>query len=326
MERTMEEKRQRTEFLVDRLVKLLLEETATQIKKLVVHRSPDDDCWLCLYMALKFIKKTANAEIVFVNSGQTLPDSGNDPSILHLDTGGGENDQHNKGFYYTSSAQLLADKLELSDDPGLKPLLANATMVDNIAPLPSTNIHFIIEGYPQMFKREDRTVDWQKVRERVFELFDIIYNLETRKALSRKSLEEHGEWTTLANGLKVALLIWHPECREAAFEKGAAVVIWTTKRGENHFYTGVQVNRNYPLYLDNTWKALQNTEALARRVPVEKVRCWYLHDSLKLILNGSRTYKPTEEEYTKLVPRQITGLVLRTLSGIPRDIVSRWIA
>jgi len=331
------EKEKKVEALIDQILKILLEKPEKKVR-LVGHRFPDDDVWLCFWMAKKFIPEAKEAEICFVNAGQALPGSEGDPHILHFDTGGGEYDQHGKGFKKTSSATILAERLDLLKDPGIKPLLEMVTAVDNIRLLPPTSIHYAIEGYPRdpKFKNQDGIIDWQMVQERVFELFDIVYNQETRRVQSRENLKKYAEWTTLPNGLKIASILWHPELREAAFEAGAAVLVWTQSRGPGRFYTGIQRSREYePLRLDNIAATLRFAEAQVRGINVQgknllyigregPITSWYLHDSLGLILNGSRSWKPTEDEYTKLQPRQIVGLIHKALSAIPSEVVSRW--
>ena len=47
----MEANRQRTTDLVDLIVKLALEEASPEVKTLVTHKFPDDDAWLCIWMA-----------------------------------------------------------------------------------------------------------------------------------------------------------------------------------------------------------------------------------------------------------------------------------
>lgn len=330
------EKSERKEAL-DILIQTLLDQLCPETRKLVVHRFPDDDCWLSLWIAKRFIPKTANAELLFVNAGESLPNSEEDPTVLHFDTGGGEYDQHGKGGK-SASAVLLAEKLGLSEDPGLKSLLEMVVAVDNIQtqPLPPTSIHFAIEGYPRQpdFRNADGTINWQKVEERIFELFDIVYNQETARARSRENLKRWAEWTTLSNGLRVCSLLGHPECREAAFEAGAQVVFWTQPRGKQ-FYTGIQSNRRYPVFLDNLVAALRRQEAKirGRRQDSEKdlraigrgfLGVWYLHDSKHLILNGSRSWKLDKEEFTKMTPHQILEIGYNVLSTIPQEIVSRW--
>jgi hypothetical protein len=334
-EKVGREKRERTEGLVDEIVRLALEGTAPEIENVVLHRFPDDDCWLCYYTACRNVPKIANAKLHFVNAGERLPGHENDPATLHFDTGGGSTDQHGKGFRRTCSAALLARELGVSKDPGLKLLIELVTAVDNIEPLSLGSIHFIIEGYPRKFKNPDGTIDWQTVQQRVFELFDIVYEQETGRAKARENFPKYAEWTTLPNGIKIVSILWHPECREVAFKAGAYVVVWTVSRGKNHFYAGIQSNRKYPLYLDNVAAALRDQEAKVRNVDVrgkdlhyqgkqEPITSWFLHDSNKFVACGTRGWKPTEEEYTRLAPRQIVGLCHRALSAIPREIVSQW--
>ena len=330
------EKVTKTEELVDVILKLVLDQTAPEIKTLVGHRFPDDDVWLCCWMSKKFIPKAADAEIVFVNAGESLPGSEGNPSVLHFDTGGGEYDHHGRRFQSSSSAAILAKKLELLGDAGLKPLLEMVEAVDNVKPLPFTNLHYLIEGYRLEFRNTDGTIDWQKVQERVFKDFNIIYGQETNRDKSRKQLKDYAEWTTLPNGLIIASILWHPGLREAAFDAGAAVVIWTISLCKKRFYTGIQVNRNYSnLHLTNVAATLRLAEARMRGIDVRNesllslgrggpITSWFLHYGSALILNGSRTWKPTEDELTRLSPRQIVGLVHKALLTIPREKVSQW--
>ncbi|MBI2038373.1 MAG: hypothetical protein HYT19_00420 [Candidatus Nealsonbacteria bacterium] len=327
----------RFEGLVERLVGLAFKEAAPEIKTLVGHRFPDDDAWLCLWMAKNFIAKTKKAQVVFVNAGEILPGTDSDPTVIHFDTGGREYDQHGKSLKNTSSSHLLAKGLGL-DDPGLEPLLELAKAVDNIERLPATSVHFIIEGYPRRleFQKSGGIIDWQKIQERVFELFDIIYGQETQRVQNRKALREHAEWTTLPNGIKIASLFWHPELREAAFEQGAAVVVWTQFRRKDRFYVGIQRHRDYPsLQLNKVAEMIRFREGKVRNIDVmgknlqyigrgEPVKNWFLHDSLGLILSGSRSWKLEPEEYTNLAPQDIAGIVHRALGNIPREVVSQW--
>lgn len=326
-------KEQRTEDLVDLLLRIVQDKTTSEITTLVGHRFPDDDVWLCCWMARKWMPKAANAKIVFVNAGERFPGSENDPQVLHFDTGGGEYDQHGKGLRKTCSAVLLAQGLGLAEDPALQPLLEMVIAVDNVEPLPHTVIHYLIEGYPRRFRLQGSQIDWKTVEERVFEDFDIIYDQEVQRHQSRAMLKEHSEWTVLPNGVKIAALLWHPELREAAFEEGATVVIWTRRQGPNRFYTGIQRNRNSPIRLANTAATLRLIEAKRRNIDVrgknltyigngQPVPQWFLHDSLALILNGSRTWKPKENEYTILSAREIVAGVIQVLSAIPRTAVS----
>lgn len=319
----------RTEELVDQLLKVIFDQATPEIKTLVTHKFPDDDAWLCLWIAKKFIQKAANAQIVFVNAGETLFGTEGNPSVIHFDTGNGQYDQHQKSDRKrTCSSALLVEKLGLDEEEvaGLRPLLEMATAVDNIKKLPETSLHFLIEGYPRLFNNNGN-VDWQRVHERVFDNFEIVYGQEKQRVESRKNLDKFAERTILANGLKVTTILWHPGLREAAFEEGAAAVIWTiSKNGGKRFYTGIQANRDYPeLRLTNVVLALRSIEAKAHGISEEKAgNVWFLLGNQKFIANGTRTHQPADDEYTKLVPRQIVGIVHRALSAIPREKVSQW--
>ncbi|OGZ23173.1 MAG: hypothetical protein A3A08_02830 [Candidatus Nealsonbacteria bacterium RIFCSPLOWO2_01_FULL_41_9] len=326
----------RTGKLVDLILKLAFESAAPEIKTLVGHRWPDDDTLFCLWLAKKFIPNATDAKIVFVNAGKTLPGSDNDASVLHFDTGGGDFDQHNKNLKKTSSASILVEKMGW-DDPGLQPLLDMVTATDNIEPQPKTSIHFIIEGYPRKFRNPDKTIDWPLVIDRTFELFDIIYDQEVQRIQSQKSLRTHAGISLLPNGIKLTSILGYPSLREAAFEDGADVVVWTENRGEKRFHTGIQVNRNSDLVLTKVAALLREREARSRGINAQgknlmyagkddvDAGVWYLHDSsLRLILNGSRSYLPVKEEYTRLSPGDIIQITIQALGKIPREVVSRW--
>lgn len=317
-----------TGSLVDRLVQLALKQTGSDVKTLVGHRFPDDDVWFCLWLFLKFVLKTEEVRIVFVNAGETLPGSEGDPSVFHFDTGAGEYDQHASDGH-KSSAAILIEKLGLNDQ-GLKPLLDMVNTVDTAGKVPFTSIHFAIEGYARKFWSKDKGPDWQKVQERVFELFDIIYNQETRRIQSRENLPKYVKWVNLVNGVKVADCGDHPEIREAAFDAGAMVVIWTQPKWAKLFYTGIQVNTANELRLHTVAEALRYAEARERGIDVrgknlsylgrgEPVDTWFLHNSLKLILNGSKTWTLKNGEFTRLSRGQIVESVCQALVKIPAN-------
>ncbi len=179
-------------------------------------------------------------------------------------------------------------------------------------------------------------IDWSKVQERVFELFDIIYNQEKGRAQSREDLLKVAKFYDLPNGLRVTAILWEPRLREAAFEAGAAVVVWTQSRGKKGFYVGVQRNRNFlKLRLDGVVAALRAAEAKIRGIDVRgqdlgyvdregPISNWFLHESRALILSGSRTWKLEKNAYTRLSSGYIVKLVRQALSAIPDNLVSSW--
>lgn len=297
-----------------------------KFKTLVGHINPDEDVWLGFWLAERFGLCEKDIRYEFVPAGTALAGSENKPAVLHVDTGGGEYDQHGKSLGRTCSAALLAAKLGLTQDPGLKIILEWVTAVDNAEKLPPTHVHFLVVGlaHQRSCLGADKQVDWMKVKDRVYEIFDMIYALETRRETSRRQLSQHASWSALANGVKIALIFARPNLREAAFEQGADVVIWTQPKNGKGFYVGIQVNRESEIQLTVVATLLRYVESRKRglHLPVEDfnyigqrppVRGWFLHDSLKLILCGSPKAPLAENEFTKLLPSEIFQVVIQGL-------------
>ncbi|MCL5411576.1 MAG: hypothetical protein M1150_02455 [Patescibacteria group bacterium] len=313
--------------LVDSLVGSFPDEVVSPISKIVGHGFPDDDVWGSAWLIIRRVPKAAAAKVVFVRAGESLPDSDGDPSVIHVDTGGGEYDQHGKNLAGSSSMALLAEKLGLLADPGIKPILEMVSDVDNVRPLVLTSLHYLIEGYPRTLKKSDGTIDWEAVQARVFEAFDILYTQERARADSRRRFASLNCIETLLNGVKLARLFGCPELREAAFEKGIHVALWTQPRGKG-FWVGIQTNRLYPgLCLDSVIVSLRFAEARVRGVDVrgknlsyigngEVIPGWFFHDSKRLVLCGSRTHPLTKEEMTRLTPATILEIVKRRLVAL----------
>lgn len=321
----------RTEELVDRIMEIAHSRSAPDIWTLVGHKWPDIDAWMCLWLAKRFIPEAANARIAFVNAGERLLWSDNDRAVLHFDTGGGQYDQHGKSAGRTSSAMLLAKNLGIQDDPGLKALLELTIMVDNVEELSPTNLHYIIEGLPRVYQNARRQPDWEWVQGTVFQMFEIIYGQETGRQRSRDTLGALGSFYELSNGIRVAEILENPSLREAAFERRADVVVWTDRK-KGGFYVGVQVNRRSRVTLSEVVAELRKAEAEVRGINVEGQRLdyeerrepvpnWFLHDSLNLILCGSRTWELAEDEFTKLTRQQVCEAVRRALERIPEQVV-----
>ncbi|MDD5144661.1 MAG: chromate resistance protein [Candidatus Pacebacteria bacterium] len=324
--------------LVNRIVEAALGQSQPSIKKLVGHTFPDTDVWACLWAAKKFIEKAQEAEIVFVRAGESL-ETDDDESVLHFDTGGGEYDNHNDENDKRSSFALFVDKMGwLTKWPGLTSLVELTNTVDNIGVLPATSIHYIIEGLPRKKEyKTERGPDWEKIQERVFELFDIVFNQEEQRIRSRAEFRRSAEIRLLPNGLRVASLFWKLNLREAAFETGIDVMVGTEARGAGKFYVVIQRNRklNGKLGLDVVAATLRSREASIRRIPIngknlrikntiEGIPGWFLHKSFGLILCGSKAFPLTKEEFTKQDPRGIADATCRALSSIPKAMVDGW--
>lgn len=296
-----------------------------KFKTLVGHKNPDEDVWLGFWIAERFGLCERDVRYEFVSAGTARPGSEKDPTVLHVDTGGGEFDQHGKSLARTCSAALLAAKLGLTNDPGLKTLLEWVTAVDNAEKLPPTHIHFITVGLHRQSScfGENNQVDWMKVKERIYEIFDMIHDQDTRRQRSRDQLPRNSSWKRLSSGVSVCSIFGRPDLRDAAFERGADVVIWTSRNGKG-FYVGIAVGRDSNVRLTGVVALIRYMEAKKRGLNLrvedlgylnqaEPVRGWFLHDSLKLILCGSPKASLADDEYTQLTPAEIEQAVYRVL-------------
>lgn len=317
-----------------RVITDLSRKVSRKFRVLVGHINPDEDVWLGFWIAERFGLCEESVEYRFVPAGTALPGSANDPTVMHVDTGGGEFDQHGRSLEMACSAGLLAKKLGITEDPGLKAILEWVTIVDNAAAkLPPTHVHFQVTALPRQrsCQNESGETDWMKVKERVYEIFDNIYNQEVSRIRAELDLPRFALWKAVSQEggrqtIKVCFLFERPYLREAAYQKGADVVVWTTRNDKKgRYYVGVQVSRDSVVRLSRTAALLRFGEARKRGVELspqdltyigqkEPLLGWFLHDSLKLVLCGSPKAPLQDHEYTLLSPQEIEKLVCIALA------------
>lgn len=296
---------------------------------LVTHQRPDTDAWCCLWAANKFIvPEDASRRICFISAGDELDDSdAAGHEILYMDVGGGDCDQHGKRLVRGSSFQLLVERYNLNQDGVLDTLLELTRATDSVERIDPTSIHYIIKGLPHIL-REGTVIDWSTIEAQVFLMLDILYGREQQRRAAALEFKKSGVMRTLSNGLKFATLFFHPELREAAYEAGAHVVMWTNGRSKNHIEVGIQVGRDaVRVSLVGVARAIRSAEAKARGLDVSKVNLgadgtleeiptWFLHDSHNLILAGSRAKRLHGDEYTKLRAQDIVTSIQSALSRL----------
>ncbi len=293
-----------------------------EIKTIVGHIQPDADVWLAIWLVKRFHPGAKEAELVFVRSGTILPESENDPAVIHVDTGLGPYDHHGKNLGRTCSAALVAAALGRADDQGLTPFIEMVTMADNAEPLPATSVFFLLKGCPDLCRAKDNAVDWRQVEAKVFEIFDIIYGQETKRVEFRAALNREIGWKRLPNGLKLAILFRVPRFKEAAFEAGADVVVWTQPLSMG-YYVGVQ---SHGVNLGPMAAKLREAEFRRRGIKVfigelyysgqaGPMDNWFLHDSNNLVLCGSRTHPLAPEARTILTEAEIEKIVCQVLTA-----------
>jgi hypothetical protein len=299
--------------------------------KLVTHKYPDTDAWACLWAAAKFlVPQECERQLVFARAGEMLtPENSVGFTVLYMDTGGGDCDQHGKLLARGSSFQLLAEKYDFASDPGILPILELTLATDNVEFVSPTSIHYFFKGLPFHFKDpKSNEVDWEAISDRVFEVLDIIYGQALLRAESAEKFSREGRNYRLSNRLRVSSVWWNPGLREAAFDQNSDVVMWTEGRGKKRFDVGIQVSRRSAVVLTKVVGAIRLAEGAKRGLAfdpagaesfgtISTVPGWFLHDSGKLILCGSRSHRLERYEHTQLSPHEILGILRTELAKLP---------
>ncbi len=310
--------------------------------KIVTHIYPDTDAFACLWAAIKFIVGDAEYTVCFVRAGEQLsPEECDGYRVLHMDTGKGDLDQHEKSLKMSSSFKMLAEKYGFDQDPGIVPILNLTVASDNVEAIPRTDMHYLLKGLAYQYKDpSSKEVDWGNALTSARMMFDIIYSQARLHHKNVATFERHGEMRMLRNGLKLAYLGFRPEWREAAFEKGADVAVFFS-RPEGHerdkhgpFYALIQCHRKYNkggLVLDRVIAALRTAEAKERGIQITKdddvwaigsnprFGAWMMHDSHCFISCGTRSHPLVHDiEYTKLSPTFIFKTAVAKLDELIR--------
>lgn len=306
-------------------------EADTRPWKLVTHYYPDSDAICCLWAAAKFIAKDAEHTLCFVPAGDKLPaDDAEGYRVLEMDTGKGELDQHEKRLKRASSFALFCEKYGLSDDPGIVPILEMSRKADNVEDMSRTELHFVFRGLAYHYTDKNKEVDWQAVCDYAFIALDILYSQGRQRAKSTQELSSIMHRYELPNGVVLATVWWRPALRDAAFESGADVVMFTQNidRKANLFYVGIQTNRKSRVTLETVISGIRLAEAQKREVETagHDLRAigidphfggWFMHDSLKLVACGTRGHPLEGDEFTKLTPQEILGVLRERLGKLP---------
>jgi hypothetical protein len=298
---------------------------------LVTHHNPDTDAWLGLWLLRsQYLKHKAEILIEFVRAGERLPRdvfaSYKDDGywVEYVDTGRGKNDQHGRELKDTSSFDLLAKNLGKHRDPALAVFLELARKADNVKPIDPMSIHFAFRAMPAYVKT-DGEVDWNVVKDYVFMTLDALYSLERMKAHNAKEFRAHAV-ETLPNGITFAH-VPAPQ-RNAAYQNGVDVVLWTNTTSDGVLNVGVQTNREATVTLESVAEALRKAECEHRGVEppatklcsIEKVpgvpSSWYFHDSRKVIVCGSKAHPITRAEQTAIPKERIPHIVREALAQV----------
>ncbi len=306
--------------------------------KLVTHRNPDTDAYACLWLAARRIVGDAEYTFIMLPAGQRLaPEDEAGYRVLYMDTGGGPLDQHGIDSYEeTSSFRRMCEHYGFAKDEALWPLINLTVASDNIHELPPHSVHYVLSGLSNYHRNhETKVVDWELCLDHAFAEFDILYGREKQRLESIAEFHRvNPPRYTLENGLNVCHIWGKPHLREAAFELGADVVMWTILKGKGRYYLGIQLSRRTPAKVEDGMASLMAglriAEAKKRGISTvgQDLRAPGQNSALfgglfllgkpnkrRLILCGSRSATLSADEYLKLTPEEVNDILNERLSN-----------
>ncbi|MDP3994342.1 MAG: chromate resistance protein [bacterium] len=252
-------------------------------KIIVTHHHPDLDALTCIWLIKRFLSGFASAQVKFVPSGQTYrmvePDI--DSDILHVDTGLGELDHHQKRAFTSAAKKTLAKvsqsrDLKKLDKEALKRLVAHVTEIDNGRDI----------GWPEA--EDDRyefmlhnillhSPESQEIWETSLLMIDKIFQNLKNKIHAEKIIHKKGIVFETRFGKSVAILTGNDQILYIGQKIGYSLVAKKDKRS-GHLRIFGRFDRKVDLR--RAFKVFQKKDPKAS---------WYLHQSRCLIINSSKT-------------------------------------
>ena len=322
--------------------------SATSAKKptlKVVFDHLDLDTLLCLWALIFKMSKRYNVVPILVDSGERLrPEETEVCDVVYVDMGGGPCDHHGKGLVNTSSFVLVAEQFGFVSDPGMSVLLDLSRRVDNAQEVGWDSIAFAVTNtlHNPWFRHVDSDeLDVTKILEFVSILFDGVYKQTFARHKAKKDYDKGGVTRVVLENGVVVVLIPKPSLRDEAFRRGADVAMWYSHipgDPSGAFTVQIAVNRaNKTIDLTAVAEMLRKCEIRSRRfgeglgdaaldriieqfVGLDMVEThpqvpgWYLHDSLRLILCGSKKHPLKEGDTTTMPLAHIFAVLCHQLS------------
>jgi hypothetical protein len=262
---------------------------------IVGHLAPDLDCLVAIWILVR-MGGAADAELVFVPAGKTLEDEpvDADPHIVHVDTGGGRFDHHQRPANTSLCSAELVRRALAPNDPALARMVDHVTRLDNATyrgkDTTFFNINDLIAGYNELFPNRPH-----HVAQAMLPNFDAWYEHETRHLRLEHAFMQRLEFPTRW-GLGIAMQSEDGASSRLAFGHGAVLYVYRDGRG----YMGIAAQSRSNVDLQPVYSNLQR---------VDPVGDWYLHPNHRLLLCGT----------SKAPPRHLSQLSLDELVEVIRN-------
>lgn len=276
-------------------------------KIIVTHINPDTDAICAVWLIKRFLPGWKEAEVKFVPAGETFrgapPDS--DSEILHVDTGRGKFDHHQKNEYNSASGLVLKrikkeSKLSNIDNEVLERLVAVETEIDNARDIAwddpqNDRYEFMFHNFIDFLTAEKEKRDKRKLEFGILAL-EMIFRTLKAKVKAEKELKK-GKVFKTRWGKAIAILTENDQVLFVGEKQGYVLV---AKRDPRDDHLRIYGRWDKKIDLTAVYKEFKKRDPKAT---------WFLHQSRCLLLNGSRTdpkvvpTKLTLEEIVKILKK-----------------------
>lgn len=253
---------------------------------IVGHLAPDLDCLTAIWILMRFAG-AAEAELRFVPSGQTLDGMPADANrqIVHVDTGGGRFDHHQRAAVDLCAAELVRRAVAPFDLP-LQRMVTQVCQIDNArAPAGDNaffNINALIAGYNLLFPNRPHHVAYAMLPN-----LDAWYQHESRQIRLEQAFAHRLEFDT-PWGLGIAMESEEGGSSKLAYGQGAVLYAYRDGNG----WMGVAAQSRSHVDLSDVYSNLRVIDTQAD---------WYLHPNKRLLLCGTAKAPPRTPSRLSLI-------------------------
>lgn len=244
---------------------------------IVGHLAPDLDCLTAIWILIRF-DRAADAELEFVPAGTTWQGQAVDvnPHVIHVDTGGGRYDHHQRKSQQLCSAELVR-RAVAARDAALERMVRQVCQIDNArAPAGEMgffNINALITGYNLLFPNRPHHVAYAMLPN-----LDAWYEHEARQIRLEEAFARRLEFETRW-GLGIAMESADGGSSKLAYGHGAVLYAYRDGQG----WMGIAAQSRSSVDLEPVYDDLQSVDDGAD---------WYLHPNHRLLLCGSPKAPP----------------------------------
>jgi len=263
-------------------------------KIIVTHKWPDFDAVSAVWLIKKYLPRFKTAKIEFVSAGSTFKSQPVDsnPNIIHVDTGKGRFDHHQHQGE-TSAAKKVFEFLKNKnfipkrDVEPLERIVKLITFFDNFKEIelknPTADLYDlllpqIIEGLNLYLKNDYQVIETS------FILLESLLLIMKNKVRAEKEIQQGLIFQTRW-GKGFAIISGNEETVRYALKSGYAIVV---RKDPNKGFLRIKASPLSKVDLTKVYEILKKKDPSAT---------WFLHESKKMLLNGSAknpTAKPTK--------------------------------